>query len=215
MKKKLLTLTVMLVISLVTVTSCSKKLDPTEAMTVYINSYMYGKDTEKMQEFFAVKVEDTSKEDQTNFINLLKEQFQLNSDYDKKLEDLYKTYQENLKKNTSFTTSVLDERDNKVKMEVTIKGLKEINVDKIEEEIAKKIEENPDLIKDDMTEGESNRIISQLAFEVYAAHIESNTEKKEPVTLKVTLEENTDKKGTWKIKGEDEFFKKLNVAIGV
>lgn len=168
MKKRILPILAVLSISLTLLAGCTKKVDSEDAISSYIKAYIYSEETDTLQKAFAEKEMDLAKEDKENFTTSLKEQFKLGADYDKKLDDLYQVYQTNLKKNTKFSTKILHEKSDKATVEVTVSGLKELNLDNLEEEISQKIAANPDLIKEDLSEEDAQKVINQLAFDIYS-----------------------------------------------
>lgn len=119
------------------------------------------------------------------------------------------------KKNTKFSTKILHEKSDKATVEVTVSGLKELNLDNLEEEISQKIAANPDLIKEDLSEEDAQKVINQLAFDIYSEKIKANTETKEPIKLSISLKENPDDKNAWVIQNENDIFKELSDAFGV
>ncbi|AOA00378.1 hypothetical protein BFC22_09760 [Carnobacterium divergens] len=215
MKKRILPILAVLSISLTLLAGCTKKVDSEDAISSYIKAYIYSEETDTLQKAFAEKEMDLAKEDKENFTTSLKEQFKLGADYDKKLDDLYQVYQTNLKKNTKFSTKILHEKSDKATVEVTVAGLKELNLDNLEEEISQKIAANPDLIKEDLSEEDAQKVINQLAFDIYSEKIKANTETKEPITLSISLKENPDDKNAWVIQNENDIFKELSDAFGV
>lgn len=90
-----------------------------------------------------------------------------------------------------------------------------MNLDNLEEEISQKIAANPDLIKEDLSEEDAQKVINQLAFDIYSEKIKANTETKEPITLSISLKENPDDKNAWVIQNENDIFKELSDAFGV
>lgn len=215
MKKRILPILAVLSISLTLLAGCTKKVDSEDAISSYIKAYIYSEETDTLQKAFAEKEMDLAKEDKENFTTSLKERFKLGADYDKKLDDLYQVYQTNLKKNTKFSTKILHEKSDKATVEVTVAGLKELNLDNLEEEISQKIAANPDLIKEDLSEEDAQKVINQLAFDIYSEKIKANTETKEPITLSISLKENPDDKNAWVIQNENDIFKELSDAFGV
>ncbi|TFJ39022.1 hypothetical protein CKN73_12615 [Carnobacterium divergens] len=215
MKKRILPILAVLSISLTLLAGCTKKVDSEDAISSYIKAYIYSEETDTLQKAFAEKEMDLAKEDKENFTTSLKEQLKLGADYDKKLDDLYQVYQTNLKKNTKFSTKILHEKSDKATVEVTVSGLKELNLDNLEEEISQKIAANPDLIKEDLSEEDAQKVINQLAFDIYSEKIKANTETKEPIKLSISLKENPDDKNAWVIQNENDIFKELSDAFGV
>ncbi|TFI70969.1 hypothetical protein CKN81_12495 [Carnobacterium divergens] len=215
MKNRILPILAVLSISITLLAGCTKKIDSEDAISSYINAYIYSDETETLQKAFAEKETDLAKEDKENFTSSLKEQFKLGDDYDPKLDELYQIYQTNLKKNTKFSTKILHEKSDKATVEVTVSGLKELNLDNLEEEISQKIAANPDLINEDLSEEDTQKVINQLAFDIYSEKIKANTETKEPVKLSISLKENPDDKNAWVIQNENDIFKELSDAFGV
>ncbi|MPQ21823.1 DUF5105 domain-containing protein [Carnobacterium divergens] len=215
MKNRILPILVVLSISITLLAGCTKKIDSEDAISSYINAYIYSDETDTLQKAFAEKETDLAKEDKENFTSSLKEQFKLGDDYDPKLDELYQIYQTNLKKNTKFSTKILHEKSDKATVEVTVSGLKELNLDNLEEEISQKIAANPDLINEDLSEEDAQKVINQLAFDIYSEKIKANTETKEPVKLSISLKENPDDKNAWVIQNENDIFKELSDAFGV
>lgn len=215
MKNRILPILAVLSISITLLAGCTKKIDSEDAISSYINAYIYSDETDTLQKAFAEKETDLAKEDKENFTSSLKEQFKLGDDYDPKLDELYQIYQTNLKKNTKFSTKILHEKSDKATVEVTVSGLKELNLDNLEEEISQKIAANPDLINEDLSEEDTQKVINQLAFDIYSEKIKANTETKEPVKLSISLKENPDDKNAWVIQNENDIFKELSDAFGV
>ncbi|SBO18379.1 DUF5105 domain-containing protein [Carnobacterium divergens] len=215
MKNRILPILAVLSISITLLAGCAKKIDSEDAISSYINAYIYSDETDTLQKAFAEKETDLAKEDKENFTSSLKEQFKLGDDYDPKLDELYQIYQTNLKKNTKFSTKILHEKSDKATVEVTVSGLKELNLDNLEEEISQKIAANPDLINEDLSEEDAQKVINQLAFDIYSEKIKANTETKEPVKLSISLKENPDDKNAWVIQNENDIFKELSDAFGV
>lgn len=215
MKNRILPILAVLSISITLLAGCTKKIDSEDAISSYINAYIYSDETDTLQKAFAEKETDLAKEDKENFTSSLKEQFKLGDDYDPKLDELYQIYQTNLKKNTKFSTKILHEKSDKATVEVTVSGLKELNLDNLEEEISQKIAVNPDLINEDLSEEDAQKVINQLAFDIYSEKIKANTETKEPVKLSISLKENPDDKNAWVIQNENDIFKELSDAFGV
>lgn len=215
MKNRILPILAVLSISLTLLAGCTKKIDSEDAISSYINAYIYSEETDTLQKAFAEKETDLAKEDKENFTSSLKEQFKLGDAYDPKLDELYQIYQTNLKKNTKFSTQILHEKSDKATVEVTVSGLKELNLDNLEEEISQKIAANPDLINEDLSEEDAQKVINQLAFDIYSEKIKANTETKEPVKLSISLKENPDDKNAWVIQNENDIFKELSDAFGV
>ncbi|TFI61288.1 hypothetical protein CKN86_12865 [Carnobacterium divergens] len=215
MKNRILPILAVLSISITLLAGCTKKIDSEDAISSYINAYIYSDETDTLQKAFAEKETDLAKEDKENFTSSLKEQFKLGDDYDPKLDELYQIYQTNLKKNTKFSTKILHEKSDKATVEVTVSGLKELNLDNLEEEISQKIAANPDLINEDLSEEDAQKVINQLAFDIYSEKIKANTETKEPVKLSISLKENPDDKNAWVIQNENDIFKELSDAFGV
>ncbi|WP_413524285.1 DUF5105 domain-containing protein [Carnobacterium divergens] len=215
MKNRILPVLAVLSISITLLAGCTKKIDSEDAISSYINAYIYSDETDTLQKAFAEKETDLAKEDKENFTSSLKEQFKLGDDYDPKLDELYQIYQTNLKKNTKFSTKILHEKSDKATVEVTVSGLKELNLDNLEEEISQKIAANPDLINEDLSEEDAQKVINQLAFDIYSEKIKANTETKEPVKLSISLKENPDDKNAWVIQNENDIFKELSDAFGV
>lgn len=215
MKNRILPVLAVLSISITLLAGCTKKIDSEDAISSYINAYIYSDETDTLQKAFAEKETDLAKEDKENFTSSLKEQFKLGDDYDTKLDELYQIYQTNLKKNTKFSTKILHEKSDKATVEVTVSGLKELNLDNLEEEISQKIAANPDLINEDLSEEDAQKVINQLAFDIYSEKIKANTETKEPVKLSISLKENPDDKNAWVIQNENDIFKELSDAFGV
>ncbi|WP_167736878.1 DUF5105 domain-containing protein [Carnobacterium divergens] len=215
MKNRILPILAVLSISITLLAGCTKKIDSEDAISSYINAYIYSDETDTLQKAFAEKETDLAKEDKENFTSSLKEQFKLGDDYDPKLDELYQIYQTNLKKNTKFSTKILHEKSDKATVEVTVSGLKELNLDNLEEEISKKIAANPDLINEDLSEEDAQKVINQLAFDIYSEKIKANTETKEPVKLSISLKENPNDNNAWVIQNENDIFKELSDAFGV
>lgn len=215
MKKNILLILAIFSISITVLAGCTKKISSEEAVSSYIKAYIYNKETDMLQKAFSENETNLAQKDRDNFSTSLKEQFKLSTAYDKKIDELYKIYQMNLKRYTKFSTEVLYEKQNKASVKVTVTGLKELDLDNLEAEISKKLEANPDLIKADISEEETQKTIDQLAFEIFSEKIKANTETKNAVTISIYLKENPDDKNAWVIQDENNIFKKLSYAFGV
>lgn len=214
-EKNILSILAIFSISITVLAGCTKKISSEEAVSISIKAYIYNKETDMLQKAFSENETNLAQKDRDNFSTSLKEQFKLSTAYDKKIDELYKIYQINLKRYTKFSTEVLYEKQNKASVKVTVTGLKELDLDNLEAEIPKKLEANPDLIKADISEEETQQTINQLAFEIFPEKIKANTETKNAVTISIYLKEHPDDKNAWVIQDENNIFKKLSYAFGV
>lgn len=193
----------------------TKKVEPVEAAEIYLNAYMYHKDSSKMEEAFNLKAKDLATDSEKKFVADFKSSLGTNQISTEKLKELYQKYQISLNNNTSYQTRLLNEDQQQPIIELTIIGLNEPDEAWLDATITKKLTDNPNLITAEMDEAAIKKVTEAIEVELLFDSVKESTPKEKAVKINMELEENPDNKATWQVKDEAQFLDSLNTAFGL
>ncbi|WP_413486521.1 DUF5105 domain-containing protein [Brochothrix thermosphacta] len=77
--------------------ACQKQTDPKAAAESYVDTYIYGKDNAKFNDFFEDKTSDIKKESKSAFVKELSAALELDNTYDANLSRIYESLNKNCK----------------------------------------------------------------------------------------------------------------------
>ncbi|SPP29232.1 conserved exported hypothetical protein [Brochothrix thermosphacta] len=195
--------------------ACQKQTDPKAAAESYVDTYIYGKDNAKFNDFFEDKTSDIKKESKSAFVKELSAALELDHTYDANLSRIYESLNKKLQDETKFKAETIENKEGKAQVVLMITGLTEWQTGDFEKEVIKDLTAQKVKITHKTTDKELSNIAKNSSLRVINKKVNEVKANKKAQKITMLLVQDPEFKEKWIVQNEDEFLKQLSAKFGL